>query len=59
MAYMKNCPICGKEDCFGYENGHCVVLVENNFTKDCPFFKTQEQVAQEQEYCRQRMAEKK
>lgn len=56
MKYeKKECPTCGRSECFGCEDGHCLVLTDNEFNKDCPFFKTREQVAEEQEYCRNRL----
>ena len=48
-------PACARDDCFGCQYGHCIVLVRNSFNKECPFFKTREQVAAEQEYCRKRL----
>lgn len=57
MIY-KNCPVCNVTECFGYAEGHCVILVDNNFNgKSCPFFKTQEQVEGEKEYCQNRLAD--
>ena len=48
---MKNCnidPICNRKDCFGCEDGKCVVLVKNNFGPNgCPFFKTKQQAEEE------------
>lgn len=44
-------PACGKVECFAYQDGCCVLLTDNNFNKDCPFYKTREQVAKEKEYC--------
>lgn len=51
-----NCPYCGKSDCFACDGGKCVVLVDNNFRRECPFYKTKEQVEKEQAYCDERMA---
>lgn len=55
MPSLKNCPTCGKEDCFGCQDGHCVVLIDNTFDKERPFYKTKEQVKEEQKYCRERL----
>ena len=42
-------PICAKDKCFACENGRCRVLIDNNFHgRPCPFFKTQEQLREEQ-----------
>lgn len=55
MKDMEKCPDCNRTECFGCEDGRCVVLIDNNFKKmKCPFFKTREQVKQEKEYCRER-----
>lgn len=57
MIY-KNSPVCNVTECFGHAEGHCVVLVDNNFNgKRCPFRKTKEQVEAEKEYCQNRLAE--
>ncbi len=53
-----NCPVCNVTECFGNIEGHCFILVDNNFNgKRCPFFKTQEQVEAEKEYCQNRLAD--
>ena len=52
-------PVCDNNDCFGCEDGHCIVLTSNNFNKHCPFYKTREQAAEEKAYCRYRMDEMK
>lgn len=53
----KICPACDKAECFGCEDGACLVLIKNDFGyKECPFFKTREQVEKERQYCRNRMA---
>lgn len=57
MAYERTMPRCKWDECAGNENGQCVVLVSNTFTKPCPFFKTREQVEKEHEYVRQRLAD--
>ena len=57
MRNLNYCPTCEKEDCFGYEEGHCIALDDSRFKKGCPFFKTREQVAIEKEYCRKRVDE--
>ena len=49
-------PTCGEVECFACDDGHCIILTKKNFKKACPFFKTKEQVKNEKEYCRQRMA---
>ena len=54
MKDMEKCPVCDRSECFGCEDGRCIVLIENNFKKECPFFKTREQVKTEREYCRER-----
>lgn len=57
MNYQK-CPSCNRKECFACEEGHCVVLIDNDFDyRECPFYKTKEQVAEEREYCRNRVAE--
>jgi hypothetical protein len=57
MEIHKSSPECNRIECFGCEEGHCFVLAKKISKKECPFFKTREQVAQEKEYCRKRMAE--
>ena len=59
MIDYEKCPTCNKAECAGCEEGHCLILTKNDFNKECPFFKTKEQVAEEREYCRKRMAELK
>lgn len=54
---IEKCPTCDRAECAGCEDGHCVILTENWFTRDCPFFKTREQVAEEKAYCEKRKAE--
>lgn len=57
MSEFVRCPTCDKVECFGHDEGFCMVLIRNDFAKECPFFKTKEQVAREREYCQMRMAE--
>jgi hypothetical protein len=33
----------GKDGCFAYDRGKCLILSRSDFTRDCPFFKTAEQ----------------
>ena len=47
---IEKCPTCDRAECAGCEDGHCVILTENWFKRDCPFFKTREQVAEEKAY---------
>lgn len=48
-------PACGKVECFANNEKHCVILTKKDFgTRECPFFKTREQVEKEKEYCRNR-----
>ena len=57
MREIRN-PTCNRAECFGCQEGECLVLIENNFgQKGCPFFKTKEQVESEKEYCRERLNE--
>ncbi len=41
-----NSPLCEqkKDNCFAFEQGHCVCLTNTEFKKSCPFFKTYKQV---------------
>ena len=57
MSSFITWPACGRYECFGYEEEHCIVLIDNNFKKECPFFKTRGQVEEERAYCKKRMAE--
>lgn len=58
MVDYRKFPVCDVTECFGCEDGHCIVLIEKNFgERECPFFKTREQVAEEKEYCRNRLAD--
>lgn len=57
MGNENKCPICNKDECAAHKEGHCVILIDNNFgDRDCPFFKTNEQVKKEKAYCMMRMA---
>lgn len=57
MSRNNICPPCNVDECFACENGLCLILTSNDFGKrECPFFKTAEQVEREQEYCEMRMA---
>lgn len=59
MPKIKDCPTCGRFDCFAHKDGHCVVLTDTTFKeKECPFHKTNDQVKEEKEYCQQRLAQK-
>lgn len=58
MKGPKYNPPCNRVDCFAHEDGHCVLLVNNNFgEKGCPFFKTTQPCEEEQAYCRERLAQ--
>ena len=53
-------PFCDKKSCFACEDFSCRILTTNDFgKKECPFYKTNQQVEEEKEYCRKRMAELK
>ena len=55
---VKDLPTCVAGECFACEEGQCTVLVDNNFgTRKCPFFKTKEQVANEEEAYEKRLAD--
>ena len=45
----RNDPRCDKLPCFAYDSGYCTILTETINKKKCPFFKTKEQVAHENE----------
>lgn len=56
MKESKTCPKCYRGDCFGCEGEHCIILTKNNFgNRECPFFKTEEQVEKEKAYCKERL----
>ena len=58
MSYDKNLPTCAVEECAACEEGHCTILINNDFgTRKCPFFKTKEQAAKEKAYCEKRLAD--
>jgi hypothetical protein len=38
----KHIPTCDKVECVGCENGYCTILTDNQFKKDCPFFKNRD-----------------
>lgn len=43
-------PKCWCNQCFGYEDGKCLILSSNNFGgRKCPFYKTREQILAEEE----------
>lgn len=51
MTYEKMvyAPLCAKSTCFGFSDGKCAILCDNNFGKRlCPFFKTQDQMQQQE-----------
>ena len=51
-------PYCASLKCASCDDFRCLALSDNDFgTKKCPFFKTKEQVEQEKEYCRNRLAD--
>ena len=54
----KDFPPCDRTDCFACENGLCRVLTSNNFYRECPFYKTREQLEEERIVCRKRLAVK-
>lgn len=57
MSY-RQFPACNMPECFASEEKHCTILTKKEFGgRRCPFFKTREQVEEEREYCRNRMAE--
>lgn len=57
MIDSKKCPTCDVAKCFACDEGHCVILIDNNFgERKCPFFKTRKQVAEEEAYCEKRLA---
>ena len=56
MRGKVNSPYCNKGDCFACKEGKCDALVDNSFAKECPFYKTNEQVEKEQAYCDERIA---
>lgn len=51
---MKDGPNCLRKDCFGNEYGCCRVLTAN-YKLPCPFFKTNEQIAEEKKKTRARL----
>lgn len=56
MEYAKQIPDCTVAECFGCEEGKCVVLINNDFgERKCPFFKTNQQVEEEKAYCEERL----
>lgn len=58
MVKFKNWPDCNRLECFGCEEGRCIVLIKKDFDeKKCVFFKTREQVAEERAYCENRLAD--
>ena len=46
---------CSRLDCFANVNGGCKCLTGETRTKPCPFFKTREQVEQEDKKARARL----
>lgn len=57
MKEIKDFPRCSSVECFACEEGHCLILTNNKFKgKPCPFFKTKEQVLNEQARCKERLA---
>ena len=56
MAKINDSPTCNKMDCAAYEDGMCVCLIDTNFKKkECPFFKTTQQCAEEEANRRERL----
>ena len=57
MQDDKKFPTCDAVECFAIDDGHCLLLVTNDFGyRGCPFFKTRKQVAEEKAYCEKRLA---
>ena len=57
MSELSRCPTCKVAECVGHDDGHCMMLTNNDFgQRKCPFFKTREQVAEEKVYFLNRMA---
>lgn len=57
MIVYKNSPACNVTECFACEEKHCIILTKKDFgARQCPFFKTREQVEKEKAYCMERMA---
>lgn len=56
MKDINKFPTCDKADCAGCQDGHCIVLTNNKFDKECPFYKTKEQAEKEQAYRAERLA---
>lgn len=46
---------CIQNNCFANEKGKCRILINTDFTGFCPFFKTQEQLDQEEAKCVHRL----
>lgn len=58
MASTFHAPVCDAVACFACNGTQCTILDRKKFkTERCPFFKTREQLEQEREYCRKRIAE--
>lgn len=56
----KTCPPCGKKQdgCFACSDGRCTILTKTDFgERECPFFKTRAQVAEERNLRRQRLTD--
>lgn len=52
---MKNDnPRCERRNCFGNEQGHCRILIQKR-KEPCPFYKTDEQIAEEKEKTKARL----
>lgn len=57
MLDLQECPVCSKAMCFAHSGGRCVLLINNNFgDKECPFYKTSEQIEKDKAYCEKRLA---
>ena len=48
-------PSCDRASCFAYTNGKCIVLSDNSFKRECPFYKSVEEKMADDERCRVRV----
>lgn len=55
MAKRTDLPKCKQGQCFANTFGSCAILNSSDWPKDCPFFKTQEQMLREQEITEKRI----
>lgn len=43
-------PKCNNSKCFAYDNGYCIALRDTDFEKECPFYKSKDEISVDEIY---------